>query len=329
MPIAYPHRKWNFFVNIDVHDGYFVAPPAPLPVPGKAWHVGAGVFAAAFAQLEGGTGLGVLKGNDGKVTQNSWAIVSRGHEVRYCVYPHINVKPFPPSQPNVLIPLLILGSSSKCLFANVRVRGKDGPIALSMLAFLGLNQACGDPCNYPTSFVINWSHVKVGWRLGDLVVWLFLVGWDAASSGITSKLFSKHTGPKMRKAGELGQRVVQRAVQRFPALGKRMPRGLQRAFSNGVRTIAQRLNPGAGKDGKTPESVFVKTAETVFKALFGEMFGGQFGANRADKWKSNTNSSGWKTFHDYFSDPLGLPGEKISNKLRDLFDKRAETLPTQ
>jgi hypothetical protein len=182
---AFPNKKWNSFFNIDWHSGVFMN--GPVPVEGGAFHIGAGSFAAAWI------GLGSPKNNGDTVLCDGMPIVSRTHEVKYCIVPHWNVVPFSPAQPNVLIPLLVLGSSSKCLLASRSVRCKDGPVATSLpvLKSVGLNQACADPCNMPSSMTFNWGSVIVGITAGDVWAAVFLVVFDMAKSALENYLFGK------------------------------------------------------------------------------------------------------------------------------------------
>lgn len=306
MPYAFPHKKNNPLFNFDLHDGYFVVPGVPLPVPGKAMHLGVAALAAPWLRA------GTLKGNDDKLLENGTPIISRGHEVKYCIVTHVNLVPFPPTSPNLLIPLLILGSSSKCLFSNPRVKGKDGPLALSILLYVGVNQGCNDPMNFPTSRVVNWSHVKVGWTPGDLLAWVFMMAWDAGTSYAVNKAFGRLTkGGK----GKLDRWL--------PSLGKRLPPGLQRRAADLFKKYVERFTP------KGDTSPLFKAAETIQKAIFNEVFGGQFGSDRADGIKKGIDDPTGKEAVNLAFDPVGWPGEKMGEALGRWFDSRSETLPTK
>jgi hypothetical protein len=302
MPYAFPHKKNNPLFNFDLHDGYFVVPGVPLPVPGKAMHLGVAALAAPWLRA------GTLKGNGDKLLENGTPIISRGHEVKYCIVTHVNLVPFPPTSPNLLIPLLIGASSSKCLFSNPRVRGKDGPLALSILLYVGVNQGCNDPANFPTSRVINWSHVKVGWTTGDLLAWAFMVAWDAGTSFAVNKVF---------------RRLTNAGKGWLPSLGKRLPQGLKRRMANAYQEFVPRWTP---KGKETP--IFL-AVETLQKAIFNEVFGGQVGSDVGDKIKQRVDDPTGKEAVNLAFDPLGWPGEKMGEALGRWFDSRSEALPTK
>ncbi len=124
--IGFPHKKWNFGINVDLHSGIFVYPNGvPEPNVKMGWHFGYFIFKNAWE------GFGSNKNNADKIKCDGEPIVSRGHEIKYCIAPHINIVPPPPGLTNVLIPLLILTSSSKCQLAACKVRCTDGPVAIS------------------------------------------------------------------------------------------------------------------------------------------------------------------------------------------------------
>jgi hypothetical protein len=174
--LTFPHKKWNPFIQLDLHKGIFLN--GPIPIPGAAWHVGVGVFAMP----------GDHKFNEHRVFADGMEIVSRGHELNY-IFPHWNLFPFSPAQPNILIPLLFLGSSSKCIFAVGSVVGKDGPIAVSVIfKYAGLNFACADPVMMPTSLVINWGSVELGFTWGDLCAAILCYLYDLLVAEIMDAL---------------------------------------------------------------------------------------------------------------------------------------------
>ena len=113
--ITFPHKPMNPFVQLDLHDGIFMT--GPFPIPGKAFHIGLGMLIMARA---GGTN----NDNGATVLANGEAVLSQGHAVKRLIIPHWNLYPFTPGQPNLLIPLLILGSQSKCQFSSLTVLGQ-------------------------------------------------------------------------------------------------------------------------------------------------------------------------------------------------------------
>lgn len=180
---TFPHKvktwsRWDPMFHLDKHDGVFPMPPSPVPYWGKAWH-----FAASF--LWASEYSGDPHDNEKRVLADGAFMVSREATVGAgVILPHFNVLPlslfFIPHF-NLLIPLILLGSSSKCMFAASSVIGSDGPIACSALPYAGLNLACGDPCSRPTSLVITHGTVYVGFTVGDF---FFGLAFMAIDSGI-------------------------------------------------------------------------------------------------------------------------------------------------
>src|SRR5687767_14138441 len=105
---------------------------------GYAAHIAGGVLAIPWI----GGFFGENKNNEDKVLADGMPIVSRQHESKVLVIPHINLFPFVPATPNLLVPLLILGSSNKCVFAVGSVQATDGPVAVSIDRWHGLNVTC-------------------------------------------------------------------------------------------------------------------------------------------------------------------------------------------
>ncbi len=190
--IGFPHKKWNPGVNFDWHNGVFMTPAGiPDPAVTAGMHIGALVLAAPWRYM------GSNNNNGDHVLADGMPVVSRGHEVKYSVVPHINVLPPPPSHINILGTLLILGSSSKCQLAACKVKCMDGPLAISGLMYVGVNTACADPCAMPTSMIVNWGTVNVGFTLGDVIAAAFLTAFEALQTFTEDKLFAKLMGTKL------------------------------------------------------------------------------------------------------------------------------------
>ena len=69
--------------------------------------------------------------------------------------------------------------------------------------------------------------------------------------------------------------------------------------------------------------------EALQKAIFNEVFGGQFGSDRADGIKKGVDDPTGKEAVNLAFDPLGWPGEKMGEALGRWFDSRSEALPTK
>jgi len=172
---TFPHKTLNPFIQLDKHDGLFLT-PTPLPTPGSAFHIGAGILIAARISGEN-------KENKRTIFADNLEIISKGHKVERTIIPHLNLfKNFFPATPNILIPILILFSNNECKFAASSVTGADDgeAIAVSIFQYVGFNWGCGDgdfkigKLDIPTSFfpcsmVFNWGSVVIGYTLKDLL----------------------------------------------------------------------------------------------------------------------------------------------------------------
>lgn len=203
--ITYPYKKFNPFVQFDWHDGIFMT--GPIPVTGSALHIAAGILAMPWI------GLGTNKGNGDRVRADGQPVVSAGHAPGHALIPHLNLYPFTPLQPNILLGFLILFSSNTCAMSVGSVQCQDGPISVSLLRWVGLNQGCSDigaqtqlpvkgmkdvpkglPAAFaliPNSLVANWGTVHVGFTLGDLVRFVAQTLLDAAVDKIFDKYLKK------------------------------------------------------------------------------------------------------------------------------------------
>ncbi|APZ94051.1 hypothetical protein [Fuerstiella marisgermanici] len=105
------------------------------------------------------------------------------------VVPHIALPP-----PNVLIPVIIAFGGSKPMFSastvKIDVDGAGVPMAAVCFPcnFVSMNQACNDPCNYPSDVVISPNSVVVGFTPGDYAAGLVGIAADSAVSFVASKI---------------------------------------------------------------------------------------------------------------------------------------------
>lgn len=288
--IGFPHKKWNPGVNIDLHNGIFMT-PAGIPDPAvlKGMHIGALVLAAPFY------GMGSDNSNDQKVLADGMPVVSRGHEVKYSVVPHINVLPPPPSHINILGALLILGSSSKCQLAASKVKCHDGPLAISGLKYVGINTACADPCAMPTSIIVNWGTVNVGYTLGDVLAAAFLIAFEALQTFAEDKLFAKLMGTSLMN------KLLRKLFR--PVLGAILKAGGRKLAIKLAKEIAKEIVSG------------------VFKAIYGESLGGR-GGKLVEPIFSNKEVGAWVT------DPLGTASGKAADGIASWVDEQSESVPS-
>ena len=127
------------------------------------------------------------------------------------IIPHISI---PPN--NIFLPITICFGVSKPMFSaskvHIDVDGAATPIAACFNPWLplSLNQACNDPCNYPSDIVIAPNSVVVGLTLADLISGLICIAVDSlisallnwASNHAASFLVHKIGGPIASRIAE-------------------------------------------------------------------------------------------------------------------------------
>ncbi len=168
---TFPHKIWNPFVQLDIHSGVFTL------IPGLALHLSAGALAQARIVWEN-------KENQTVIADN-FATVSKGH-TSGLIIPHWNVAPITPNVPpfvyNAFLPFIIALSENECKFAVSSVQCPNKDIAVSIFQIRGFNWACngfgvlgvkglrvkGLGVKLPTSEVLNWGTVIIGFTLTDL-----------------------------------------------------------------------------------------------------------------------------------------------------------------
>jgi hypothetical protein len=145
------------------------------------------------------------------------------------IVPHISI---PPN--NILLPITIAFGISKPMFSaskvHIDVDGAGLPLTACCNPWvpLSLNQACNDPCNYPSDIVIAPNSVVVGLTLGDIIGGLVHIAIDSAISAILNWgsnhaahfLIHKIGGPiasriAAKYASELAEQLGEASGERF------------------------------------------------------------------------------------------------------------------
>lgn len=179
------HLTAHTYVGIGTHTGLILPPPtAPAIYP----HI-------AMDTLLGLT----LKAKYSKTVIGPYGfqLIGQGNDSGMIV-PHLCI---PPN--SALVPLVIIFGSSKPMFSastvKIDVDGQGLPTACDAIPynFVALNQACNDPCNYPSDIVISPNSIVVGMTLGDFLSGVFLTLFDVAFSYAASYL-----------GGQIGDRIV-------------------------------------------------------------------------------------------------------------------------
>lgn len=90
--------------------------------------------------------------------------------------------------PNVLLPVIILFSSSKSLFSASTVQFESNPVSTSSNIVYNLNLNCGSPMSTPTGMVLAPNTVLAGMTLGDFIAGYARVAMQMAISFIAGKI---------------------------------------------------------------------------------------------------------------------------------------------
>ncbi len=139
-------------------------------------------------------------------------LVGKENDSGYVV-PHFGI---PPN--NVLIPIIIGFGESKVMFSastvKIDVDGAATPVACCVFPVvpLSLNQACNDPCNYPSDIVIAPNSVVVGMTLAD-----FISGLVATAFNSIINLIAGAIGDKIAEAlvGRVAGRICERLAREY------------------------------------------------------------------------------------------------------------------
>jgi hypothetical protein len=185
------HLTAHSFIGIGTHTGLLLPPPSPP---------------AIYPHIAMDTLLGLtIKAKYSKTVIGPFGfqLIGQGNDSGMMV-PHLCL---PPN--SVLVPIVIVFGSSKPMFSastvKIDVDGEGLPTACNVIPYfpIGINQACNDPCNYPSDIVICPNTIVVGLTLGDFLSGLFLTVFDVAFSYAASWLGGK-IGDKI-VGGVLGQ----------------------------------------------------------------------------------------------------------------------------
>ena len=177
--------------------------------------------------------------------------IGQGNDSGFVV-PHIGI---PPN--NVLIPLIIGFGGSKPMFSastvQVNVDGTATPMACDLIPynFVGINQACNDPCNYPSDIVICPNTVVVGMTLGDVISGVVQTLIDCAVSWAASKA-----------GGFLGEHLAKAVVSVV----------MRKAATEIAKELGEASSREILKDivENVAERPIVQAAATLIEKLFGE-----------------------------------------------------------
>ncbi|MFO0553971.1 MAG: hypothetical protein U0271_36665 [Polyangiaceae bacterium] len=340
MADTWPKHPPHLIITLDRHAGLFLV--WPIVVPGVAWHLG-------FAQEGWSKTMGDNKWND-DVLADGMPICSKGNKPEHCLVPHWNLFSFPPWNPNLLIPLLILMSSSNNFIAVGSVVAKKGPIAVSLpfVKVIGTNLACNDPVPMPTDIVIvPSSTVILGFTLGDLVAALLSWAIEALIAYVMSKLTKAFGRIAKNWAGKLGTKLTQRfsgglgnwvGTKLLGFAGKLPPGAMKRAaldwmgrvgmnktFQAGAPDAADRLiNKGLNR--LLGENLPTRPFQSVFDAVYGSATKAGLGYVQEATGIPTSAGGAFKALKNQ-AFPPGPYTPSVADKVGAFIDGRSEMLP--
>ncbi len=231
-------------IGADMHKT--VPPPVPVPpfaphvvVWGEGWSQKTG-FMWALANSKAASPESAVT----KPVQLCWGYaVGRGHDAG----PH-------PGHiwPNILLPLILLGSGSKSEFASGTVKHKQGNIAVAVAYAVNMNLDCQDfPIPpLPTGFVMAmFSTVEAGFTLGDFLGGLFAMLVDMAItwvSGLAVALLSSAISAAGRGLSGAFKSALFGNGGLFGAFGRGFGRGISQTVKDAFNvSFVSKLTPGA------------------------------------------------------------------------------------
>lgn len=277
MPIPlFPNKVANPFMQLDVHGGlfYYLPVPTPIPIPMEdVLHFGVGLLSMPV----NGSLLGEDKSNLSKVLADGFAVVSRCHEPKHFIVPHINILPLPFScfvgMFNLYMLPLVFASANKLEFAAGSVIAKDGPLAVSW--YFGLSLSCCEPVSMPLGFPINWGSVLCGFTLGDFLAGVGCVLFDMAKSWAEGKLFD---------------RIGTDIFKMCPNLFKGQTMAMMRAYYPRVKRFY--WDNDAMKIAPTEQAFRKANFPALFGALYSRVVGGDLDADGVDALKEMVGPTG-------------------------------------
>lgn len=240
-------KHWDPMIGLDFHMAINPGGPPPLfvtPVP-MTPHVVAGVL------MWGPWGLLGKGKSEPSVRTFHGDVMLRGTDMGYLI-PHISIPPT-----NLLMPVWTGLSSSKSEFSVASVRCADGPVAIAILVFIGVNLDCQGttiPVDLPTGRIIAVNTHFAGFTFGDFVAGIVMMGIDIAISAFTGWVGSG-LGKALMKT--IGRRLISPIVKRVfgesveeiisPQLVRRIMNTIGgKIVGSAVSEIDNRAAPGDG-----------------------------------------------------------------------------------
>ncbi len=92
--------------------------------------------------------------------------------------------------PNLLYPVIMIGSASKCYFGSSSTKANDGCVAVAVLKVINLNLNCGSPIPTPNGMVFTWNTVTAGMTWADFFSGLLTMLIEGAIQTALNLFFS-------------------------------------------------------------------------------------------------------------------------------------------
>ncbi len=91
---------------------------------------------------------------------------------------------------NVMLPMIVMGSSSKSLFGASTVKLNGSPACTACFGVTNLNLDCSSPVSLPTGIVISFTTVRAGMTIGDYLAGIASMAIQMVLDKMVEKLFS-------------------------------------------------------------------------------------------------------------------------------------------
>jgi hypothetical protein len=178
-------KNWHPMVGVDLHTMQLPGPVPPVP---NTPHVVAAMICAGP--------WGILTGKPVPNVIGGWATcLQKGTDAGPLVV-HVCIPP-----PNLLLPVILLGSASKSYFgASSTLIGSDAlPIAVAVMKVVNLNVNCGTIVPTPSGIVVAVHTVVADMTLADFLSGLVTALVESALQAVINLIFNKVLGDFFRR----------------------------------------------------------------------------------------------------------------------------------
>jgi hypothetical protein len=170
-------KHYHFVVGVDFHKAQ---PPGPVPPVPYAPHAvtPTPLCLGPWGFLTGKPARSVISGQGGITMQ-------KGTDIGPLI-PHICI----PVPPNLLTPIIILGSASKSYFGSSTTSAEKAPVAVALLQVVNINLDCGDIPS-PTGIVVTFNTVVANFTFADFMSGLATMLVEGVIQAFLNLIFAK------------------------------------------------------------------------------------------------------------------------------------------